>query len=49
MNGVSVTPPRKAYTGPGLSLHCDDLFLLLTTCLGLILFWDGGQAPPLTL
>ncbi|KAM9077004.1 LOW QUALITY PROTEIN: SCO-spondin-like [Megaptera novaeangliae] len=41
VNGVSVTPP-KVYTGSGLSLRRAGLFLLLTTCLGLTLLWDGG-------
>ncbi|KAI5153833.1 Sco-Spondin [Manis pentadactyla] len=43
VNGVSVTLP-KVYTGPGPSLHRAGLFLLLTTCLGLTVLWDGGQA-----
>ncbi|KAK2507917.1 hypothetical protein MC885_019191 [Smutsia gigantea] len=43
VNGVSVTLP-KVYTGPGLGLRRAGLFLLLTTCLGLTLLWDGGQA-----
>ncbi|KAJ8782814.1 hypothetical protein J1605_009422 [Eschrichtius robustus] len=41
VNGVSVMPP-KVYTGSGLSLRRAGLFLLLTTCLGLTLLWDGG-------
>ena len=45
VNGVSEMPP-KVYTGSGLSLRRAGLFLLLTTCLGLTLLWDGGQPPP---